>query len=152
SVGHAGPVTDLLLAELGANAHVEVYACGPPGMLEAVRAICVERDVPAQLAMESAWRAATAPASAAWSRPRPATCACASTDRYWGGRRYALPHPRRAGHQRVGHVRRDRRPARVRRCAAGALPVRRLRHQDRHRRAAPGQPAAAPVRAAGRAY
>ena len=53
SVGHAGPVTDLLLAELGLDPHVEVYACGPPGMLEAVRAICVERDVPAQLAMES---------------------------------------------------------------------------------------------------
>jgi len=53
SVGHAGPVTDLLLAELGHDPHVEVYACGPPGMLEAVRAICVERDIPAQLAMES---------------------------------------------------------------------------------------------------
>jgi NAD(P)H-flavin reductase len=53
SAGHAGPVTDLLLAELGLDPHVEVYACGPPGMLEAVRAICVERDIPAQLAMES---------------------------------------------------------------------------------------------------
>ncbi len=53
SVGHAGPVTDLLLAELGLDPHVEVYACGPPGMLDAVRAICVERDIPAQLAMES---------------------------------------------------------------------------------------------------
>jgi NAD(P)H-flavin reductase len=53
SVGHAGPVTDLLLAELGLDPHVEVYACGPPGMLEAVRAICVERAIPAQLAMES---------------------------------------------------------------------------------------------------
>ena len=53
SVGHAGPVTDLLLAELGSDPHVEVYACGPPGMLEAVRAICVEHEVPAQLAMES---------------------------------------------------------------------------------------------------
>jgi dihydroorotate dehydrogenase electron transfer subunit len=53
SVGHAGPVTDLLLAELGLDPHVEVYACGPPGMLEAVRGICVEREIPAQLAMES---------------------------------------------------------------------------------------------------
>jgi len=53
SVGHAGPVTDLLLAELGQEPHPEVYACGPPGMLEAVRAICVERAIPAQLAMES---------------------------------------------------------------------------------------------------
>jgi NAD(P)H-flavin reductase len=30
-----------------------VYSCGPPPMLEAVRAICAERDVPAQLALES---------------------------------------------------------------------------------------------------
>jgi dihydroorotate dehydrogenase electron transfer subunit len=30
-----------------------VFACGPPPMLEAVRALCAERDVPAQLAMES---------------------------------------------------------------------------------------------------
>jgi NAD(P)H-flavin reductase len=37
SVGHKGPVTDLLLAELGRDPHVEVYACGPHGMLEAVR-------------------------------------------------------------------------------------------------------------------
>src|SRR5436190_1059124 len=27
--------------------------CGPPPMLEAVRALCAEREVPAQLAMES---------------------------------------------------------------------------------------------------
>ena len=31
-----------------------VYACGPPAMLEAVRRICVERSVPAELAMEAA--------------------------------------------------------------------------------------------------
>ena len=30
-----------------------VYACGPPPMLEAVRALCAERGVPAQLALES---------------------------------------------------------------------------------------------------
>jgi dihydroorotate dehydrogenase electron transfer subunit len=53
SVGHQGPVTDLLAAELGAHAHAEVYACGPPAMLEAVRALCAERGVPAQLALES---------------------------------------------------------------------------------------------------
>jgi NAD(P)H-flavin reductase len=53
SAGHRGPVTDLLRAELGRNAHAEVYACGPPAMLEAVRAICAEQDVPAQLALES---------------------------------------------------------------------------------------------------
>jgi NAD(P)H-flavin reductase len=53
SVGHQGPVTDLLLAELGHDPHAEVYACGPHGMLEAVRAICAERGIPAQLALES---------------------------------------------------------------------------------------------------
>jgi dihydroorotate dehydrogenase electron transfer subunit len=53
SVGHHGLVTELLAAELDADPHAEVYACGPPAMLEAVRALCAERDVPAQLALES---------------------------------------------------------------------------------------------------
>ena len=53
SAGHHGLVTDLLEAELGADAHATVYACGPPAMLEAVRALCARRDVPAQLALES---------------------------------------------------------------------------------------------------
>jgi dihydroorotate dehydrogenase electron transfer subunit len=54
SAGHHGPVTDLLGNALSsAEPPAEVYACGPPGMLEAVRALCAERDVPAQLALES---------------------------------------------------------------------------------------------------
>jgi dihydroorotate dehydrogenase electron transfer subunit len=54
SVGHHGLVTDLLDEELEARAdQLEVYACGPPAMLEAVRAMCVDRGVPAQLALES---------------------------------------------------------------------------------------------------
>jgi NAD(P)H-flavin reductase len=53
SVGHHGPVTDLLAEFLGASPDAVVYACGPPAMLEAVRALCAERGVPAQLAMES---------------------------------------------------------------------------------------------------
>jgi dihydroorotate dehydrogenase electron transfer subunit len=53
SVGHEGPVTDLLLAEIGRSSQIEVYSCGPPGMLEAVRAICAEHEIPAQLALES---------------------------------------------------------------------------------------------------
>jgi dihydroorotate dehydrogenase electron transfer subunit len=52
SVGHHGLVTDLLAAELDDGA-ATVYACGPPPMLEAVRALCAERNVPAQLALES---------------------------------------------------------------------------------------------------
>jgi dihydroorotate dehydrogenase electron transfer subunit len=67
SRGHRGLVTELLAAELRGfarrssqartsgrrYARAEVYACGPPPMLEAVRALCAEHDVPAQLAMES---------------------------------------------------------------------------------------------------
>jgi dihydroorotate dehydrogenase electron transfer subunit len=54
SVGHHGVVTELLEDELDAGADdVEVYACGPPAMLEAVRALCAEHGVPAQLALES---------------------------------------------------------------------------------------------------
>jgi NAD(P)H-flavin reductase len=53
SRGHRGLVTELLAAELGCDARAEVYACGPPPMLEAVRALCAEHDVPAQLALES---------------------------------------------------------------------------------------------------
>ena len=51
SVGHHGLVTELLEDEL--DEQIEVYACGPPAMLEAIRAACVEREVPAQLALES---------------------------------------------------------------------------------------------------
>ena len=53
SAGRHGLVTELLAAELDSDAHAEVFACGPPAMLEAVRALCAEREVPAQLAMES---------------------------------------------------------------------------------------------------
>ncbi len=49
SVGHHGLVTELLPRD----PDIEVYACGPPRMLDAVAAICNERDIPAQLAMES---------------------------------------------------------------------------------------------------
>jgi NAD(P)H-flavin reductase len=53
SVGRQALVTELLATELDRDANATVYACGPPAMLEAVRALCAERDVPAQLAMES---------------------------------------------------------------------------------------------------
>ncbi|MBI5310347.1 MAG: hypothetical protein HZB14_04875 [Actinobacteria bacterium] len=57
SAGHHGFVTDPLASELDAGAQSgreqSVYACGPPAMLEAVRALCAERSVPVQLAMES---------------------------------------------------------------------------------------------------
>ena len=53
SVGRQALVTELLAAELDDDPRATVYACGPPQMLEAVRALCAARDVPAQLAMES---------------------------------------------------------------------------------------------------
>jgi dihydroorotate dehydrogenase electron transfer subunit len=53
SVGHKGLVTDLLSQQLGKHDHVQIYACGPPPMLEGVRALCAARGLPAQLALES---------------------------------------------------------------------------------------------------
>ena len=53
SYGHHGLVTDLLADELETGAPAVVYACGPPPMLEAVRALCATRAVPCQLALES---------------------------------------------------------------------------------------------------
>lgn len=53
SMGRRAFVTELLREELDRDAGVTVYACGPPAMLEAVRALCAEREVPAQLALES---------------------------------------------------------------------------------------------------
>lgn len=55
SSGHKGYVTDLLLQLLEGDdsASAAVYSCGPPAMLEAVRRICLEREVPVELALES---------------------------------------------------------------------------------------------------
>lgn len=53
SAGRRGLVTEPLRELLDAEASATVYACGPPPMLEAVRAICTERDVRAQLALEA---------------------------------------------------------------------------------------------------
>ncbi|MGI8729782.1 MAG: dihydroorotate dehydrogenase electron transfer subunit [Solirubrobacteraceae bacterium] len=53
SVGHHGLVTDLLAEDLDDDQQAVVYSCGPPAMLEAVRALCAARDVPAQIALEA---------------------------------------------------------------------------------------------------
>jgi NAD(P)H-flavin reductase len=53
SVGRQALVTELLAAELDADRDATVYACGPPGMLEGVRALCVDHGVVAKLALES---------------------------------------------------------------------------------------------------
>jgi dihydroorotate dehydrogenase electron transfer subunit len=54
-LGHQGYVTDLLASMLEGSdaASAAVYACGPPAMLEAVRSLCVAREIPAELAMEA---------------------------------------------------------------------------------------------------
>jgi dihydroorotate dehydrogenase electron transfer subunit len=53
SAGRRALVTELLAEELERDPRATVFSCGPPPMLEAVRALCAERDVPAQLALES---------------------------------------------------------------------------------------------------
>ena len=53
SAGRQALVTDLLREELDRDAAATVFACGPPGMLEAVRRLCGDCGVPAQLALES---------------------------------------------------------------------------------------------------
>jgi dihydroorotate dehydrogenase electron transfer subunit len=54
-LGEQGRVTDLLLAMLTGDdaGSAAVYACGPPAMLEGVRAMCAERGIACELALES---------------------------------------------------------------------------------------------------
>lgn len=53
--GNAARVTDLLDLVLSGDdaGRSAVYSCGPPGMLEAVRRMCADRDVQVELALES---------------------------------------------------------------------------------------------------
>jgi NAD(P)H-flavin reductase len=53
--GHRGFVTDLLAVLLEGDdaGSAAIYACGPPAMLEAVRRLCLERDLASELAMEA---------------------------------------------------------------------------------------------------
>jgi NAD(P)H-flavin reductase len=53
SVGRQALVTELLAERLDDDAGATVCACGPPPMLEAVRALCADRAIRAQLALES---------------------------------------------------------------------------------------------------
>jgi dihydroorotate dehydrogenase electron transfer subunit len=53
SAGRRALVTELLRERLDREPRATVYACGPPAMLEAVRTLCAERAVGAQLALES---------------------------------------------------------------------------------------------------
>ncbi len=69
SAGRQALVTDLLRAELDADPAATVFACGPPAMLEAVRAVCAEPACPPSSRWSRGWPAASAPASAAWCPP-----------------------------------------------------------------------------------
>jgi len=53
--GHHGYVTDLLAQMLEGDdaSSAAVYACGPPPMLDAVARLCLDANVPCELAMES---------------------------------------------------------------------------------------------------
>jgi dihydroorotate dehydrogenase electron transfer subunit len=53
SVGRRALVTEPLRAELERDPAATVYACGPEPMLDAVRELCGELGVPAQLALEA---------------------------------------------------------------------------------------------------
>jgi NAD(P)H-flavin reductase len=53
SAGHHGTVTEMLERELAGDRKAEVYACGPAGMLESVRALCERSGTPVQLALEA---------------------------------------------------------------------------------------------------
>ncbi|OJU81321.1 MAG: hypothetical protein BGO11_03980 [Solirubrobacterales bacterium 70-9] len=55
SQGVQGRVTDLLLPILAGDdaASGVIYTCGPPAMLEAIRALCAEHGVSCELALES---------------------------------------------------------------------------------------------------
>ncbi len=53
SVGHHGPVTDLLDRVLGEGGEFVLYGCGPPGLLEALRVRALRHGVAAQLCLEA---------------------------------------------------------------------------------------------------
>ncbi|RMG42938.1 MAG: dihydroorotate dehydrogenase electron transfer subunit [Acidobacteria bacterium] len=52
SCGRRGLVTDALADELERGGEAVVYACGPAPMLKAAAELCLERNVPCQLALE----------------------------------------------------------------------------------------------------
>jgi len=53
SGGHGGMVTDLLEACTETSEDVEIFACGPEGMLKRVAALSTDRDIPCQLSLEA---------------------------------------------------------------------------------------------------
>ena len=156
SVGHHGLVTDLLRGRARRDARARSTRAARRRCSRRCARCAPSAACPAQLALESgmacgygACFGCVVPTRDGYVRAvrRRARCSTRRRSRAWSTReRRVLRHRARApDRQRLGHVRRDRRAARVRRRAARALPVRRLRLQDDHARAAPGQPAAAAV-------
>ena len=146
-VGHHGLVTELLRAELDADARHGLRLRPAGDARGRARAVRGARRAQPQLALESgmacgfgACFGCVVPTAAA------ATRGCASTARSSTADRRS-PRCRRidrllrhragpSGRQRLGYVRRDRRPPGVRRRLLERLPVRRVRLQDDHARAA----------------
>ena len=56
SAGERGLVTDALIKLLGRIENPYIYACGPGGMLEAIRRLCKEEKFPCQLSWEAYMR------------------------------------------------------------------------------------------------
>lgn len=52
SVGHKGPVTDLLPEVIEQSDSQQVFACGPQEMLKKVARICKQEEVPCQVSLE----------------------------------------------------------------------------------------------------
>jgi dihydroorotate dehydrogenase electron transfer subunit len=57
SAGHAGPVTDLLKAQLSQGEFDEdgssIFTCGPESMMKKVAAMALERGIPCQASLEA---------------------------------------------------------------------------------------------------
>ena len=53
SYGHKGLITEVFESELGDLQPVFVYACGPDAMLQRIAQIVKERNIPAELSLES---------------------------------------------------------------------------------------------------
>ena len=169
SAGHHGPVTDLLLAELERD-----HACGRLRLRPGRHA----RGGPGHLRHARGAGPARARGRHGLRVRRLLRMRCpearrrlSARVRRWPGdrRRRARPHRRArrgarserrllrpragpSGDQRLGHLRRDRGAAHVRRRPVRGVPVRRLRIEDHHPRAPRGQSAAAAVGGRGRPH
>ena len=118
-----------------ARPHAVVYACGPAAMLEGVQALCARSGTPAQLALEAGMACGFGACfgcvvprrdggylrvcvDGPGARRGRSSSASTSTPERRRERRVLRAEARPSGHQRLGHLRRDRRAAGLRRGAA----------------------------------